>query len=478
MKFIIVFLTLILALVLPFLLTGCAHKVETIQKVGSAKIRKDIDDIINISSDATSDIEQNWWRIFEDKQLNSIIEKAITNAPSINSIQERYKKANERIKTVKSHNFPSANFTAMAREERFNKGVVPEPLKGETESLYFSGVAIGYKFDFWDERKSELLAMQNLAYAQKLYIEDKKLALSSAITKIYNAWSFDEQKIALLQRMLKNHEKQLKIEQIKYRRGLISEMSINKHNAAISGINYKILILKESIESKKEGVCILAGFLPSVSETFTVPVVTKKVSIDIKKEIYLNLISQRADIAMQSYIVKSNDYFIENAKAKFYPNINLSALLNTFTLNFSDLANSDSFGAGAGVAIDLPIFDWGRREANLGEKEANYNSSVYKYNDLVIKAANEVVGTLTRLEQKQLQIDEYKKLKQAKIKNVEIAQKRYFIGLTNQEPLLHYKLDVLGSDMTNISLKQSNNQLYIELVKALGGGFKENDNDS
>ncbi len=469
---------IILSLVVPFLFIGCVPKVEKIQKIEPAKITKDIEEIIEINPDANSSINQDWWRVFEDKQLDTIIEKAISTAPSLKSIQERYKKANERIKAVKSQNLPSAEFTAMARRDRFNESVMPEPLGGETKSFYLSGIAVGYKFDFWNERKSELLAMQNLAYAQKLYIEDKKLALSSAIAKIYISWSFDEQKIELLKRILKNYEKQLKIEKIRYSSGLISEISINRHNADIYDTNYKILMLKEVIESKKESICILGGFLPSVSESFTVPVATKKVSLDVKKEIYLNLISQRPDIAMQSYIVKSNSNFIENAKAKFYPNINLSALLSSVTLNFSDLVNTDSFGAGGGVALDLPIFDWGRREANLGTKEANYNSSVYRYNDLVIKAANEVVGTLTRLRYKQSQIDEYKKAKEAKVKNERIAQKRFSIGLSNQMPLLQSKLVVLGSEMEDISLKQSSNQLYIELIKALGGGFREDDSDS
>ncbi|MBL0708603.1 MAG: efflux transporter outer membrane subunit [Sulfurimonas sp.] len=461
-----------------FFIFGCSQKVTKLKTVDIADIQKDMQTQLSVTSKQKKKLNPFWWREFHDKQLSSIISKALKTAPSLKSIEQRYIKANMRVKKANSTKLPTLGLSGGAYEVKFNKSVVPEPLAGETQSFFTAGVATRYKFDFWDERKSRILATKNRAYAQKIYIDEQKLALSTAIARFYISWSFEEQQIDLLQEVLSNYKEQKNIETQKFVTGLSDSIALNHQNENISNTEYKILQLRESIEGQKEAICILAGLYPSAAKSFTKPTIHTSLYPQIDKGVYLNSLSNRPDIEMQKFIIKSNSYYIAHAQSRFYPNINLSGVLNLFSLDLSGMKDSDSFGAIAGISLDLPIFDWGRREANLEEKLANYNSSIYEYNHLVTQAANETVGTLMKIRYVQKQVKAYEHLQDQRVKNSNIIHTRYTIGVINKLPYLQSELGVLQSRFVLLGLSQNSNHLYIELIKALGGGFIADDKHS
>ena len=127
------------------------------------------------------------------------------------------------------------------------------------------------------------------------------------------------------------------------------------------------------------------------------------------------------------------------------------------------------------MAVDLPNFDWGKREANLDDKVIDYNSSIYEYNDIVNKAVNEVVSVLKKIEYKNLQLDMHEKELKTKETNEHIANERFKIGLTDKVPYFDSKINTLLIHISEFELTESHSKLQLELIKALGGGFKEED---
>lgn len=115
------------------------------------------------------------------------------------------------------------------------------------------------------------------------------------------------------------------------------------------------------------------------------------------------------DVKDQKYIVRSNEQNINVAVSKFYPNIDLSGLLGFTSFDSSEFLAKSSSVPSLGIAVDFTIFDWGKREANLDDKVIDYNSSIYEYNDIVVKAVNQVVGVLKKIDYKNLQLDMHEK---------------------------------------------------------------------
>ncbi|MGE4461149.1 MAG: TolC family protein [Arcobacter sp.] len=455
-----------------FLFIGCVPKIEKVEKIDEKQIFDELK-IINTKS-TKENITQKWWELFEDEQLNFIVEKALNDSPSLKSVKQRFAKANATIRAIESENLPNISFESSLTRQRFSENhIFPPPLGGGYFTQYHSATTLDYKFDFWDERKSKILSAKNIAFAQKAYIENTKLNLSLAISQLYLSWNFNEKKINILEKIVNILDEEFKILKEKFDNGLIDEVLLNEKKAQISQMKYNEYSIKEITKAQISALCILSGQLPSFAQSLKKPDIHESINLVLSNDIYLNFLSNRADVAIQKYIVLSNDENINVAKTKFYPNINLSGLLGFTSFLSGEFLSKSSTVPSAGVALDLPIFDWGKRESNLDDKVITYNSSVYEYNDILNKAVNEVVGVLNKIEYKNLQIKMHKEQQISVEQNEKIANKRFEIGLNDK--ILYYdtKINSLMIHIVEMELLQSHSELELDLIRSIGGGFKE-----
>jgi len=455
-----------------FILIACVPKINKINSIDESDISDELKSLD--ITDNKNELNIKWWESFQDAQLNTIITKALEESASLKSIEQRYEKANSLIKSIESENLPNISFESNLTRERFSANhIFPAPLGGGTFTAYHSSTTLDYKFDFWDERKSRIKSAINRAIAQKAFIEESKLNLSLGITQLYLSWNFNERKIEELEKIVNILNNELEIIKQRFERGLIDEVTLNNKKAQIFQMKYNIYSLGEIIKADKASICILAGFLPSYAENMSKPNISNTANLPLPKDIHLNLLSNRADVIIQKYIVLSNEQNINVAVSKFYPNIDLSGLLGFTSFDSSEFLSKSSSVPSLGFAVDLPIFDWGKREANLDDKVIDYNSSIYEYNNTVNKAVNEVVGVLNKIKYKNLQLDMHEKELKVKETNEYISNKKFVIGLSDKVPYFDSQIDTLLNRISGFDLVKSNCDLQLELIKALGGGFKE-----
>lgn len=456
-----------------FIFFGCVPKIDKVEQTKSSKI---LDELKIIDVNEGKKLSSKWWKLFEDEQLNFIISKALSQSPSLKSVEQRFAKANAMIRAIESQNLPNISFESSFTKERFSQNhIFPAPLGGGIFDEYHTAATLDYKFDFWDERKSNILSAKNLAFAQKAFIENAKLNLEMAICETYLSWNYNEKKIEVIDKILAILYEELEILKQKYEIGLIDEVLLNKKKAEISKMQFNEYSIKEIIKGQTSTLSILAGQLPSFSQNLVKPNIKNELNIPLPNDIYLNFLSNRADISIQKYIVLSNEQNVNVAKTKFYPNINLNALFGFTSFISNEFLTKASSVPTAGVALDLPIFDWGKKEANLDDKVITYNSSVYEYNETINKAVNEVFEVLKKLEYKKLQLKMHHKQIESNETNEVIAKKRFNIGLNDKISYDDSKVDTLMLHITQMDLIESENKLQLNLIKSVGGGFKEED---
>lgn len=461
------------------LLSGCVPKIEKATVIPDSIISADLE---KSSSDFDDEgLVRDWWRVYGDEQLNTLIEEALAKAPSIQSLEAKFAQANTIIQSVESRNLPHLSANASVIRERFSENhIFPPPLGGGTYTQYQPSLTLEYDFDFWNERSSHILAAKNTALAQRATIEASKIALSSALCETYLAWHYEEEKLNVLNALKSTAREELKIVERQYKLGLIDGTALNDKKSAQMQIDQRMEELKRSIEGKKEAICVLGGFLPSYAETLKTPNIKNGFNLPLPKEVMLNLVAHRADVAIAKYTALSKSYTIEQTKAQFYPNISLSGLIGFTSFNWSKLMDHSSFSPATGIAASLPLLDWGMRKANLQNSVSDYNASVYEYNQAVIKAANEVVVLLkqTKLIQSQLQLHDREM--DAKKGNETITRKKLSQGLSDKLPYLSAKKIVYEGEMDTLSLNETKALIQIGLIKALGGGYtlKEDENAS
>ena len=96
-----------------------------------------------------------------------------------------------------------------------------------------------------------------------------------------------------------------------------------------------------------------------------------KKPIPVPAVVPADLLGRRADITAARWRIESALGDVKNAKAQFYPNINLTAFIGLNSIGLSRFLKSDSEQYGVGPALRLPIFDSGRLRANLTTGQQN-----------------------------------------------------------------------------------------------------------
>ncbi len=183
------------------------------------------------------------------------------------------------------------------------------------------------------------------------------------------------------------------------------------------------------------------------------------------------LIGHRPDVVAARWRVEAASKSIEAAKARFYPNINLSAMAG-FRSVLGDYFFSEAAKSGSVTpAISLPIFDGGQLRANLESTDADYDLAVARYNQTIVSALGEVADDITTLQSLDRQRASQQNALESARSAYSLAEERYRAGMADY-------LDVLSSEQQLLSAEQKLSQLdtqrldrSVQLVQALGGGL-------
>jgi NodT family efflux transporter outer membrane factor (OMF) lipoprotein len=184
-----------------------------------------------------------------------------------------------------------------------------------------------------------------------------------------------------------------------------------------------------------------------------------------------DLISRRPDIVAARWQVEAATSDIKEAKAEFFPDINLSAAAGFDAFGWGRFLNFTSRQFQAGPAIHLPIFDAGALRSQLKGRYADFDLDVANYNQALINALSEVATQISSIRSVDQQSSDAARALDASTHAYQLAVIRYKAGLSPQLQVLTADQNRLANEQTVTNLRMKRRDLQVGLIKALGGGF-------
>jgi outer membrane protein TolC len=181
---------------------------------------------------------------------------------------------------------------------------------------------------------------------------------------------------------------------------------------------------------------------------------------------------RRPDIVAARLQAEAQTSRIEQKRAEFYPNVNLSAFIGVQSLGLDMLGKSGSDIGSVGPAISLPLFTGGRLQGELRGAQAARAEAVARYDATVARALQEVADATIGLQALAPQLAQAQQAVDAAAEAHRIVRQRYEGGLSNYLEVLAAEDGLLAQLTAQSNLRARSFVLDIALQRALGGGYQ------
>ena len=451
-------------------------KIKDINQISSFKLKNKFENAIYNKRINSSLI--NWYKNFNDCNLNKIINKVIKNNLDIKIVLKRIKEAKYEQLKARSSIFPELNMSGDFNRKKQSyklKDIFGRDINISNTSNTFSlSLMASYELDLW--RK---LSFQR-KYATLEYLkarQNKEIILESMVSQasdLYFKLCAINSKIRYVNRQIKILEYLYNIYNKKFQAGLINYFQLRYYYNLLIDTKIK---LKELLGEKKEIEQKLNLFMGDYPSSNNLRVSFLKIDINRlspPSPLPSELLKRRPDIKLALLEVKSKLANLGYARALRFPSINLSANIGYLSDTLKELTDPESQIWGISSSILYPLFNAGKLKYNEKKYRESLKESILNYQKTVLNAFLEVESALARRKTLQNIYIDLKKQLNIKQREFFLEQKKYKRGLCSITDLYEKELDVINKKISLLDTKLSIIENQILLYKVLGGTIEEN----
>lgn len=409
---------------------------------------------------------------FKDKQLNNLIAIALCRSPDMKIAQDRVQRAKEIAMGSAALMWPSIDANGYVQRQRFSQaGLVPPPFNGKTFNIQDIALNFNYEFDFWGKNRETVAARVSEECARQADLAEARLIIATAVASAYFQLQSNLVQLRLAQAIYQQQNQILTIVRDRALHGIESDIPLKTATADADSARLAVEQYRQAEKISRNQLAVLLGNNPFTTSIATNQYSFKKYVVPIPDMLPANLLAHRPDVMAARLRTEAAAHEVKMAKARFYPNINLSALFSYQKINFGNLFNPAYQNNAISGAFDLPIFDAGERRANLGVRYAEYDEAVNTYNQTILSALQDVADQGATLQALSAQLRSQQSALAATEHNYKLMNSRYNHGIADYLQVLEVKGTLLQERATQANLQARYLLSTVAMIKALGGEF-------
>ncbi|QIE24194.1 efflux transporter outer membrane subunit [Caballeronia sp. SBC2] len=414
----------------------------------------------------------DWAKQFGDPQLPQLIDEALAGSPSIAQAQARIAKASSYIESSRSSLYPKVNGSySWSRELYSGNALYPPPYGGSWYSENNALVSASWDLDLWGKNRARLDQAVSQQKAAEADMQQARVTLAASVAQTYNQLALLYELRDVAQREIANRTDIGRITNGRVLAGLDTNVESRTAEGNIATSQTNLSELDGQITTTRYQLGALLGQGPDRGLKIATPVLNTKIAVTLPDNVPADLISRRPDIVAARWQVEAATSNVKEAKAEFFPDINLSAAAGFDAFGWSRFINFGSRQFNAGPAIHLPIFDAGALRSQLKGRYADFDLDVANYNQTLINALNDVATQIASIRSVDQQTSDAARALDASTHAYQLAVIRYKAGLSQQLQVLTADQNRLANEQTVTNLRMKRRDLQFGLIKALGGGF-------
>jgi multidrug efflux system outer membrane protein len=412
-----------------------------------------------------------WWEQFNDPVMNDLIVTALRENFDLRAATARVEEYYGRYGATRSTLFPQVGYDGSAgRVQASEEGPIRiTPGTASKYSLYQAEFNASWEIDLW----GKLRRATEAARADLLGAEDARsgviLSLVTAVATAYVDLRSLDRQLEIAQETAKSREESVKLFEIRFKGGNISEMELSQVKSEYYVALAAIPNLEKRIRQQENLINVLLGRNPGPVargkglDQIALPAVPAGLPSD--------LLARRPDIRQAEQVLVAANARIGVAKAQYFPTISLTGYFGSVSTELKDLFTGPA-GAWSYVgAVAGPIFTAGGIKGTVSAATALQRQALFGYEQSIQNGFREFEDALIDQDRTRVQLDAQSKEIEAYATYARLARLRFENGYTSYIEVLDAERSLFNGQLSYAQTQDALLRALVNLYKASGGGW-------
>ncbi|OOF59378.1 toxin/drug exporter TdeA [Rodentibacter myodis] len=327
-------------------------------------------------------IKENWWSLYNDAQLNRVVEQALLNNKDLAKAAVAVNRALYNANLVGADLVPAFNgSTSSGAQRRIDTGA------GSTIS-HTGSLNVSYTLDLWRRLADTTDAAEWTHKATAEDLEATKLSLINSVVTTYYQIAYLNDAISTTEESIKYYNDISSIMQRRLSQGVADAASVDQAQQSVLTARNNLINYQTQRKTAEQTLRNLLNLKPEEALNITFPHILNVKNVGVNLNVPVSAIANRPDVKGYQYRLSSA---FKNAKAtqkSWFPEITLGGSLSSTGTKVGNALHSPV--AGGTIGINLPFLNWNTVKWNVKISEADYESARLSYEQSITTALNDV----------------------------------------------------------------------------------------
>ncbi|SMC20446.1 outer membrane protein, multidrug efflux system [Campylobacter helveticus] len=426
------------------------------------------------SMDDNISIAKEWWKDFNDNNLNLLVEKALKNNADLKIAYINLEQAAAQLGIDRSDLLPKLDGSASANR---GKSAINAPSNRAGDFSYGNdfqmGLNLSYEVDLWGKYRDNYNASYEALKASEFDYEAARLSIVSSVVQMYFNSANAYENMQIYKQTMEAYAQTYELKRSLYEIGAIGEYELAQSKAELESVKAQYTSAIDTKENYLKALKILVAsdlddilYKEEDYQKFT------QFAKSLPEGISSAILLQRPDINAALSRLTQQNYLVGVARSAFLPSLSLTGLLGFESGDLDTLVKDGSKTWNVGGSFLMPIFHWGEIYQSVNLAKLSKDKAFVSYENTLKTAFAEVRYALSQRKTSLQNYENYKALLEAQQKIYDLASIRYENGSI---PLIEYldaRRNLLSAKISYANANYLMANSIVEVIKAFGGGFK------
>jgi len=420
------------------------------------------------------DIPGQWWTLFHSAALNSLVEQALENNPTLPAAEAALRQAWENVYAAQGAFFPTAVVSYSPSRNKTATGVTFTAASSGPPffTLHTAQVVVTYAPDVFGGTRRQVESLMATAEFQRYQLEAAYLTLTSNVVAAAVQEASLRGQIAATEEIIKIESASLDILRKQFQLGQVAGLDVAAVEAALAQAQATLPPLQKQLAVQRDLLTALIGRLPSQAPAEKFELASLQLPQELPVSLPSNLVEQRPDIQSAEAQLHSASALIGVALAARLPQFTLTGNAGATANQISQLfmTPGTAFWTLAGNVAQT-VFDAGTLLHKERAAVAAFEEAAAMYRSTVIAAFQNVADTLHALQSDADTLKAAFAAERAAFESLEITRMQLQFGAVNYLSLLTAQNTYQTALIALVQAQAARYGDTAALFQALGGGW-------